>query len=236
MPARLEVFAPGSIWFTPYTTKAPAGLRFPCRTVVVRLASGALLLHSPGPIDDALAAELAELGPVEHLVAPNSFHHLHASAVKARYPDATLWAPPGLRQKVPGLAIDATLGEGAPPPWGDELACVLVEAGPKMCEAVFHHAPTRTLLVTDLVFNLRAVDGWWTRTVLRLVGAFGSMQQSRLWRRFTRDRDAARAAVERVLRWDIDHVVPSHGAPISGPEAREALTGALWWMRGAARP
>ena len=53
------------------------GIHFPGRMTVIRLKSGGLWLHSPVPIDDELAAQLAELGPVEHLVGPNLFHHVH---------------------------------------------------------------------------------------------------------------------------------------------------------------
>ncbi|PKN55335.1 MAG: hypothetical protein CVU56_21920 [Deltaproteobacteria bacterium HGW-Deltaproteobacteria-14] len=235
-PARLEPFVPDHLWFANHVTPAPGGMRLPTRMVVARLAAGALWLHSPVPIDDALAAELATLGPVEHLVAPNAFHHLHADAAKARYPAATLWAPEVLRRKCPALPIDAALEADVATPWSDELAHVLIAAGPKMAEVVFHHRASRTLITTDLVFNLARVDRWWTRTVLRLVGALGGLRQSRLWRSLTRNREAARAAIEAALAWDIERVVPAHGDPVVGPDARDRLTAALWWMRGDPRP
>jgi hypothetical protein len=40
------------------------------------------------------------------IVAPNLMHHLSFAAAKARWPQAEVIAPPGLREKVPGLPID----------------------------------------------------------------------------------------------------------------------------------
>ncbi|TNF24625.1 MAG: hypothetical protein EP329_24580 [Deltaproteobacteria bacterium] len=232
--SRLEPIAPAQVWSVAHTTRGPGGLHFPGKMVVVRLPSGGLWLHSPVPIDDALAAELAALGPVEHLVAPNTFHHLYLAAAKARYPEATTSGPALLRAKRPDLPLDRDLEDGAP--WDDAIAVELVAAGPKMAEAVFLHRPTGTVVACDLAFNLTAVDGWWTRTALRLVGAFGGLRQSRLWRRFTTDRETARAAAERILAWDFERVVVSHGELVGPPDARERLSNALWWLRGGPKP
>ena len=46
------------------------------RMTVVKLASGGLFGHSPGPREDELKATLAERGPSESIGAPNAFHPL----------------------------------------------------------------------------------------------------------------------------------------------------------------
>ena len=57
------------------------------RMNVVRLGDGALLVHSPTPVDDLLAAEIAALGSVAHVIALNCYHHPHAAPA----PDALAW-------------------------------------------------------------------------------------------------------------------------------------------------
>ena len=52
------------------------GLHVGARMTVVKLSSGGLLLHSPVPVDEPLAQELAALGEVTHIVCPNLFHHV----------------------------------------------------------------------------------------------------------------------------------------------------------------
>ncbi|MEO7325001.1 MAG: hypothetical protein ABIW82_09255, partial [Dokdonella sp.] len=62
-------YVEGQIWLCAYPVRL-AGTRFEARMTVIRLASGALVLHSPCNITAAMAKEIAVLGPVAHIVAP----------------------------------------------------------------------------------------------------------------------------------------------------------------------
>ena len=72
------------VWTVDRWVKLRGGLQFPVRMTVIRLADGRLWLHSPIELDDELDAELAALGEVAHLVAPNHQHFLYAAAARAR--------------------------------------------------------------------------------------------------------------------------------------------------------
>jgi hypothetical protein len=50
------------------------GLKLPVRMSVIRLLDGTLWLHSPTRCTGALLEELAALGAIRHLIAPNSVH------------------------------------------------------------------------------------------------------------------------------------------------------------------
>ena len=81
-----------------------------------------------------------------------------------------------------------------------------------MNELVFLHPRTRTLILTDLAFNVRRSDSFVTRVFLRINNAFGKFGPSRLARTvFFKDKAQVRAAIERILGWDFDRVVVSHG-------------------------
>lgn len=200
------------------------GLHIRRRMVVVRLAGDGLWLHSPVPIDDALARALADLGPVEHIVAPNCFHHLSAGPAKQRWPHATLWAAPGLAAKRRDLAIDRTLAEDAE--FGPTLAAVHLRGAPAINEFVFHHAPSRALICTDLVLNIRDEPHLLTRLLFRALGAYRRVGPTWYYRRQTRDRAAMDAALARVLAWDIGQVVMAHGDVLPVPD-RDLLRAAL---------
>lgn len=43
-----------------------------CKACIVRLPDGKLWVHAPVELDDSLKAALEELGPVGHIVTPNS--------------------------------------------------------------------------------------------------------------------------------------------------------------------
>lgn len=185
------------------------GLHIRRRMVVVRLADGGLWLHSPIPLDDALARELAALGLVAHVVAPNCFHHISADATKKRYPDAILWAAPGLADKRRDVTFDRTLAEDMD--WGPTLAAVHLRGAPTINEFVFHHAPSRTLICTDVLHNIQHEPSRLTRLLYRALGVHGRLGHSRYYRRLTRDRAAMDASLDRVLAWPIEQVVMAHG-------------------------
>jgi hypothetical protein len=219
-PARLPTFD--------YPQALPMGFRFPARMSVLPLASGTLALVSPIPIDDALARELASLGEVRFLIAPSLLHHLYLGAASERYPNARVLAPPGLRAKRPELGIDGTLDAALPDELAGSVDVVQIAGAPAFGEYVFCHRPSRTLVVTDLVFNLRP-DGLFAHLVLFMVGCHGKLAQSRVWRFGIKERAAACESVRAVLALPFDTLVMAHGE-IVRVDARARLAQALRWL------
>ena len=78
-------------------------------------------------------------------------------------------------------------------------------------EVVLLHRPTRTLVLTDLAFNLPPGARNEARLFHRLVGAAGRFGPHRVVRLGIRDRAAAARSLEHVLGWDFDRVIVSHG-------------------------
>ncbi|WP_204623541.1 DUF4336 domain-containing protein [Crenalkalicoccus roseus] len=84
------------VWVVDSGPQRVLGLRLPVRMTVLRLAGGGLWLHSPTRHTPRLAAALTELGPIAHLVAPNTAHWTHLSPWQKAFPEASLWAAPGV--------------------------------------------------------------------------------------------------------------------------------------------
>ena len=205
------------------------GVHFPGRMIVARLDDGGLWLWSPVPIDDTLAAAITELGPVAHIVAPNAFHHLHFRKASARFGDAQRWITPALAKKRPTLEHDELLTGETPAVWADTLDQLIVGGIPKVDEVVFFHRPSKTLVVTDLIFNIMEYQGWISGLVYRMAGAHKKCAQSRLLRSAVKDRAAAGASVRTMLKWDFTQVVMAHGEVLTD-DARGQLERALTWM------
>jgi hypothetical protein len=104
-----------------------------------------------------------------------------------------------------------------------------------MGEVVFLHRPSATLIVADLVFNVRQPRGLVAAVALRLMGVHGRLAQSRAWRFATQDRAAAAASCHRILHWSFDRLVCCHGEVVE-TGARPALERALAWMIGGTEP
>lgn len=224
----LESIAPG-LWHDQFDLYVPPRVHFRGRMVVARLHDGRLWVHSPIPIGDGLAEQLAQHGEVGHLVAPNGFHHLHFGAAAERYPRARRWIVPALAHKRPELGYDELLGDQAPPAWADDFDQLLVGGMPKIDEVVFLHRATKTLVLTDLVFNILEYRGLMAGLVFRLAGTHKRLGQSRLLRSLVRDRPAAAEAAQRILDWDFERVVMAHGEIIE-EDAHARLAEAFDWM------
>lgn len=219
------------VWVASRALSMPGGVRIPVNMTVIRLRDRSLLLHAPIALDDELAAALTALGPVRHVVAPNSFHHLFVTACLARYPEAALYLAPGLPAKRTDLAPAGILGAGAPPPWTDEIEFVVIDGAPKLREVAFFHRASGSLLVTDLLFNVTEPANVATGLVLRLMGTYRRLAVSRLSRLYTRDKKAQRPTLEALLAWPFVRIIPAHGTVYEGaaplPDARTAARAAF---------
>lgn len=199
------------------------GMQLGTRMTVVRFGDE-LLLHSPVAPDDALREALARLGRVRWVVGPNRFHHLYLGPWMAL--GAEGWAVAGLQRKRTDLAFTGTVGQQGP--WPDAFDTHALSCIPFTDEAVFLHRPSRTLVVSDLLFNLTADAPWLTRTLMRAGGGYPGVCCSHL-ERVMMKRDAARTDLARILQWDFDRVVLAHGAVIA-EGGRDALQQAYAWL------
>jgi hypothetical protein len=219
------------VWVASRALPMPGGVRIPVNMTVIRLRDRSLLLHAPIALDDGLAAALATLGPVRHVVAPNSFHHLFVTACLARYPEAALYLAPGLPAKRPELAPAGVIGTGPPAPWAGEVESLIVDGAPKLREVAFFHRASGSLLVTDLLFNVTEPANVATGLVLRLMGTHRKLAVSRAWRFYTRDKQAQRPTLEALLAWPFVRIIPAHGIVYEGaaplPDARAAARAAF---------
>lgn len=67
------------------------------------------------------------------------------------------------------------------------------------------------MIFTDLVFNVAAQDASSARVFNWVTGAAGHFGPHRLIRQMISDRPAARASVNKILLWDFDRIIVTHG-------------------------
>ena len=204
---------------------------FGTRMTIARLGDGSLWLHSPvAPTPERLEA-VAALGEVGHIVAPNKFHHLFVPAWAEHFPQARCGPGPGWWSGSPTWRGAAVLADEAPPEWADDLDQVLFGSGFFLPEVVFLHRASRTLVVTDIIQNHEPdKNSWFWRTVKRanhILAPNGGFPLD--WRLTIRDREAARRARDRILGWDFDRLLITHGRCVDSG-AHAFVERALAWL------
>jgi hypothetical protein len=165
-------------------------------------------------------------------VEPNKLHHLFLPDWASAYPEARLYAPPGLAKKRRDISFHAELGDEPDTAWAGEIDQVVFRGSLFMEEVVFFHRPSRTTLVCDLIqkFDPQTVCGL-SGLLMRLDGLVGPKGSTpREWRASFWNRGPARAALRKALEWDTEALVIAHGIWLR-ENGREALRQSLAWLK-----
>ena len=196
---------------------------------VVQLAGGEILLHSPCHPSPELLNDVAMLGRVTDVVAPNWFHDLYLAEYRAAFPEATFWGPRALQKQG---KVDRLLDAAARPPWFSEMPHLTLRGLLTFDESVFFHVATRTLVVADLLMNVRAEPDspFFTRLGYRWFGLNGTLKVFPVLRWFgIGSRDSVARGAAQIFEWDPQRVIVGHGVPIDHDAAR-ALRDAFAWL------
>jgi hypothetical protein len=209
------------LWSTEHQFGWQGGLvEIPVRMTVIRLANGRLILHSPVPISPGLRDELAALGPVGFIVVPNA-HGRFAEQASQIYSSARLLAAPAPPARRKSLHFHGEIADRPPAEWSGQVESRLV-LGFRLREVLLFHRPTRTLLITDLCFNIQRSSSRIARAFFRANDMWQRFGPSRIIRNIAvSDRAALQRSLEHVLGWDFDRIVPGHGDVVEhgGPAA-----------------
>ena len=202
------------------------GFDVACKMTVIKLKNGDLWVCAPVALDRATKEAVDALGPVKHIVTPNTEHLTWARDWIQAYPEATSYACPGLMERKPEIGYDCEVGtDGAPEAWAGEFDLCWIEEErspfkllgdrPFFSEVVFVHKPSRVLLVTDLWWNYPAdAPAAWKFGMDRIYRpVYNGLMKQKGWE----------ATVAQIFAWDWDFLAPCHGEPVQGPNVKRAL-------------
>ncbi len=218
-----------------YTAEGPVvsffGFPYPTRMAFAPLSDGSVWVWSPVALTEELFAFIGDLGTVRHIVAPNKIHHLFLGEWVAQWPDAKLYAPPGLARRRKDLNFDAELGVDPDAAWAPEIDQVIFRGSFAMEEVVFFHRESRTAIFCDLIQRHpeAAMTGWRGR-LMRLDGLVGDRGSTpREWRASFFRRSPARNARRKVLSWNPERLLIAHGE-CAHHGAGDIIERALSWI------
>jgi hypothetical protein len=196
----------------------------PARCTQIILKNGQSLLISPIKFSESQIAEV-EKNPVKAIIAPNCFHHLHVLKAAENLKVSTLLCAEGLQQKRADVKWTSVLSEQTWP-FADEVKMICVRGAPKINEAVFYHADSKTLITTDLFFNFQNLKPNLKNFIYKIMGTFNKPAVSRLVSLFAKDKNIFKTDLKRILELDFENLVMAHGKIING-NAKEIFINAL---------
>ena len=226
----LEEFGP-SLYLADGPVVPFFGFPYPTRMAVAQLSDGTVWVWSPVALTTELVNEVQAIGPVRHIVSPNKLHYLFLTEWVDRWPDARLYAPPGLARKKPEVRFDAELDDAPNPAWAADIDQAVFRGSFAMEEVVFFHRASRTAIICDLIqrFPESEISGW-KGMLMRLDGLVGKRGSTpREWRASFLRRGPARPAREKVLGWNAERLLIAHGE-CAHTEAGEIIAAALSWI------
>lgn len=203
------------------------GLELGARMTVLEL-DGGLLVHSPVAVPTSV---VEHLGTPRWVLAPNLFHHLYIGPWVEAGLDG--WGAPGLPDKRSDVRFEGVVSGGTSP-FGNEVEAYTLRSFSLTNEVVLLHKPSRTLLVSDLVFNISPTAPWLTRAAMRCAGGYPGCAVT-IVERFGMRRDLAREDLATIASWDFDRVVMAHGDVIE-TGGKQALLRAFRWLSLPALP
>jgi hypothetical protein len=218
-----------------YLVDGPAvsfyGFPYPTRMAIARLSTGRVWVWSPIALTRELACAVDALGSVDYIVTPNKLHHLFLPEWRNRWPDARLYAPPGLARKKKQVRFDAELADEKHEAWNTDIEQVVFRGSLAMQEVVFFHRASRTAIFGDLIQRFPEANATgWKGLLMRLDGLVGPHGSTpREWRLSFLSRQSARAARRTVLGWKPQRLVIAHGE-CAAADATEIIAAALSWI------
>jgi len=197
-----------NLWLLVYPLKV-LGADVRRNVTLIRLRTGQLVIHSTAPFTPGDVAAIRALGEPGWLLEGVLRHDTFARQGRAAFPEIPYLAPEGFSEAV---GFPTTPIVPAPAEWAGELLALEVQGAPDARETVLLHVPSRTLILTELLFNFGDNEPLWTELLLRVaVGGEHHPGMSRPFRAGVKDETAFQTSMATILSWDFDRVIVGHG-------------------------
>lgn len=185
----------------------------PVRSTVITTSKGVIII-SPINFTPQQYAQIESLGKVTDIIAPSLWHHLYLPKTAERFEEATIWGPEGCAEKRSDIKWNKILNSESWP-YQNEIEMLQLQGMPKVNEVVFFHKSTRSLVTTDLVFNLQKPKGWAAFIVLGLAGTYKKFGISRILLNVVKDQSAFLGSIKKILEWNFEQIAMGHGEVIA---------------------
>lgn len=228
------------------------------RATIVKLQTGALAVLSPVALTDDVRLKVQSMGNnVKYISAMDIEHHIFITPWAKAYPQAAVIGVEGLpekREKNPatkGIKFSHVFTSSnkrdmkISDEFDNEFEYEYIDAHMNR-ELVYYHKPTMTMIQADFIFNLPAYEQYsksgqaaTSGVLTKLFNAMMNTNGDAIWqRRFVwylvgaKNRTGFSDSVNRMKRWDIQRIIPSHGDVIESGAQGVFDKMTLWYREG----
>jgi len=205
------------------------GVSIGARMTIVRLSDGKLFVHSPIELSANVRSYLNHRGNIKVIVSPNNLHHLFMADYFDEYPYAKIFASPGLKVKRKDLHFTYELEENPDPLWKEDLDQTIFYGHENFHEVVFFHAKSQTLILADLIMNFVNEGSLLTKMATKVLGIQNKPSPPLDFDISASQKMVARKSVERILQWNFDKIILSHGRLIES-NGKEIFKQTYSWL------
>ncbi len=207
-----------------YLTKIMFGVHFPVSSSFIELENNTLMVISPGPFERNMIQEIIDKYNTIYCVAPNVLHYKHLKSFNNFFPKIDIYGPFALTKKQPWLSGKILSLDTLNEKLKGQVLFFPILGNSFLDETVFYCSQSKSLIVTDLFFNMKEPMPLGRKWILSLVGARNKIAQSKLVKNSTKDKEAYFRSVKPLKELDCQRIIVGHGEIVEGAtEIKKAL-------------
>jgi hypothetical protein len=200
-----------------YEAHAGFGVTFPAKTFLIQ-DSKSYFIISPCDLPKETIDLLLESNKVINFISPNNFHNLHIKKMKELFPNSKFYGPKR-SAKQSGVELNNSKHLSS-----EDIEFIYLEGNNTLSETCFYHKPSKTLIITDLFFNMKHEMNISTKLAMLMAGTYKKLGTSRIIKLSIKDKKAFKDSLNYILSLPIEKVVPSHGDPIDKQEFKRLVS------------
>jgi hypothetical protein len=207
-------------WVIEASKKSPLGRRM----TIIKCQNDDLFIHSCIKLESEQLNSLKDLGRVKWILVPNNYHTKDIAWFSRQFPEAEVLCTSPITKKLHRLGLSGlTL---LPHCFPDELLEVLsfkIMESVKNTEIECFHAESKSLIVTDLVFNLNVKHMSFVSKFFHKLNQSDRFGPTKLFKKlFLLNKTIFLEEIDELLSLDFDKIILSHG-DIINDHAKEKL-------------
>lgn len=195
------------------------------RMTVIRLRNGEVWVHNPMKLAQAEIDWLSSLGFIRCIIAPNKWHTSDLSWFAENFPRAQIAGPNSFFTQHAKLRDRVLFTTDVPYITACRELEFFVVPGVRLEETVVFHPQTRTLIVCDLMMNVKPEGSWLRRSFYSLNNMGDCCAPTRVLKwLLTLDKRALLQFVEQLAELNPRRIIVNHGEIYEGEGGNQIRT------------